>query len=129
MYLEAHIGLKEWKHELEVKMEGTEAVNEAKAFLKKAKPDLTISDVPVKTLEEFKKFADNEFSSKNSKGHYGFALKHIWDFYKGCFSNAEAKADEALVQIAELRNEMPQKVEEKKKIRLVNGKELKHGGV
>ena len=104
--------------------DGKEAVKEAKEFLRKAKPDLTISDVPSKTLELFKQFANDEFSSSKSKGHYGFCLKFLLDFYLGRIAHgsevAEAKADEALIQLSELKQP-----DEKKPIRLVNGKELR----
>lgn len=115
---EIHIG-----HEMS---EGIEAVKDAQAFLKRAKADLTISDVPKKTLEWFKSFSEDEFSCKNGKGHYGFALKYLCDFHQGLIQNghemAEAKADEALIQLAELKSQPEEK--KRKTIRMVNGKEL-----
>jgi hypothetical protein len=97
--------------------EGIEAVNEIKSFLDKVKPDLTINRVPKPTLELFKKFAEEEFCSD-----YGFTLKFLLDFYFGRLVDgsriAEAKADEALSQLAELK-EQP-KV---RKIKTLDGKE------
>ncbi len=109
--------------------EGEQAVKEAKELTDKFKPDLVISDVPKETLRIFKEFADKEFSTvKNDRGHYGFALKFLLDFYLGRIISgseiAEAKADEALEQIAILRSEKPEG-QEKKIIRTVNGKELR----
>ena len=107
--------------------EGKEAVKEVKEFIKNNSPDLVITDVPKKVLQEFKDFANEEFSCGEGKGHYGFALKFLVDFYVGRVMDgsaiAEAKADEALDQISELRS--VEQTEEKKTIKLCNGKELK----
>ena len=109
--------------------EGNEAVKEAKDFISKQKPDLVITDVPRQTLKDFKGFANSdEFKcGGNDGGHWGFALKFLLDFYLGRIIDgsavAEAKAEEALAQIAELRT-APEE-QEKKVIKLINGKELK----
>ena len=110
--------------------EGTEAVKETKEFVDKFKPDLIISDVPKETLRIFKEFANAEFSTvKNERGHYGFTLKFLLDFYFGRIIDgsriAEAKANEALEQIAVLRTEKPEGQIEKRIIRTVDGKEMK----
>ena len=110
--------------------EGKKAVKEVKEFIRKNSPDLVITDVPKKALKEFKEFADDEFSCGEGKGHYGFALKFLLDFYLGRIIDgsaiAEAKADEALEQIATM--ETAPEEQEQKTIKLVNGKELKRGG-
>ncbi len=59
-------------------MEGKEAVNEAKKFLERLKPDLSINRVPNNTLIWFKQFASmDEFA-----GDYGFALRELVNCYK-----------------------------------------------
>ncbi len=106
-------------------MEGKEAVKEAKKFVDKFKPDLTITDVPIKALNQFKKLADEEFKPKGGSAHYGFTLKFLLDFYFGIVidgaSVAKAMATEALEQIAELKQ--GSKEPEKKTIRTLDGKE------
>ena len=110
-------------------IEGTEAVKEAKKFVERNKADLIISDVPTKSLNLFKKLADEEFKCKGGKGHYGFTLKYLLDFYFGRVVDgskiAEAKAEEALLQIAEMKDEMRGSVpqEEKKTITMCDGTE------
>lgn len=44
----------------------------------KNRPDLVINRLPQKTRQDFIKFADEEYCSD-----YGFALKHLFDFYTG----------------------------------------------
>lgn len=110
--------------------EGVKAVEEAKEFIDKYKPDLVISDVPKKTLRDFKELADLEFSTmKNTHGHYGYCLKFLLDFYLGYLGKgherAEAMANEALEQIAVLRTETKDSGTQEKKIKLCNGKELR----
>lgn len=100
---------------------GLEAVKEGQEFINKNKPDLIINRVPPKSLTEFKQFANEEFSSD-----YGMALKWLLDFYKGILltgnERAEAKADEALSQISEMKSV---KVEDKDEIiRDVNRNEI-----
>ena len=62
--------------------EGVEAVKEAKKYFGK-KPDLTITDVPTKSLNQFKKLANEEFKPNKGSAHYGFTLKFLLDFYFG----------------------------------------------
>jgi hypothetical protein len=105
---------------------GDDAVKSAQKFLEKAKKcpschrrfdGFFIGRVPKKTKEEFKKWADEELASD-----YGMGLKWLWDFYTGVLltgsERAEAKADEALVQVAEMKTQ-PQK--EENVIKNVNG--------
>ena len=107
-------------------MEGKEAVKEAKKFVDKFKPDLTITDVPIKALNQFKKLADEEFKPKGGSAHYGFTLKFLLDFYFGIVidgaSVAKAMATEALEQIAEIKQQSA-KGTEKRTIRTLDGKE------
>ena len=86
---------------------GIEAVKEAKKYFGK-KPDLIITDVPTKALNQFKKLADDEFKPEKGSSHYGFTLKFLLDFYFGKIidgaSIAQELANEALEQIAELKS-------------------------
>ncbi len=70
--------------------------------------DLTITDVPTKALNQFKKLANEEFKAKGSSAHYGFTLKHLLDFYFGKITEhsliAEAKADEAIKRIESIES-------------------------
>lgn len=88
---------------------GIEAVKEAKKYFGK-KPDLTITDVPTKALNQFRKLADEEFKPKGGSAHYGFTLKHLLDFYLGKVTEhsiiAEAKADEAIERISKIEAEL-----------------------
>lgn len=86
-------------------VEGTEAVKRTQEFMKKI-PDLTITDVPTKTRKLFIKFANEEFRPRNGTAHYGFALKHLVDFYFGFLGDVEAKTNEALLQVSELKREL-----------------------
>ncbi len=85
--------------------EGPEAVKEAKKYFGK-RPDLTITDVPTKALNQFRKLAEEEFKPKNGSAHYGFTLQHLLNFYFGKITEhsliAEAKAEEALKRIEEI---------------------------
>ena len=108
--------------------EGNEAVKAAKEFVNNSKADLVITDVPVQALTQFKELAMLEFSSKRGKGHYGFCLKFLLDFYLGRIVDgsaiAEAKAEEALAQVVELKGQITQP-ESEDKIKLCNGKEMR----
>ncbi len=108
--------------------EGTEAVNEIKNFIDKATKcktcgrkygDMTISRVPPQVKQEFTNWCKEELCND-----FGMGLKWLWDFYTGILGKgqerAEAKADEALEQIAELKSSTKQ---EKKTITTVDGKE------
>ncbi len=72
--------------------------------------DLTITDVPTKALNQFKKFAEEEFKPKGSSSHYGFTLKHLVDFYFGKITEhsliAEAKANEAIERISKIEADL-----------------------
>lgn len=111
--------------------EGFEAAKEAKELFNKFKPDLTITDVPTKTLKQFKEIANEEFKSKGSAAHYGFTLKMLVDFYNGKITEhsqiAEAKADEALGRIEKLESmaEEPEEQKNPKVIRMLDGSERK----
>ena len=92
---------------------GKVKVEEIKKFVDKQKKcptchrayfDLPINQVPKQTNEEFRRWCDVNFC-----GHWGMGLKWLWDFHKGILltghERAEAKADEALNQIAEIQKE------------------------
>ena len=109
--------------------EGKEAVKEVKKFVDKATKcptcgrkfgDLTISRIPSKTKEEFLAWCKEELAND-----FGMGIKWLWDFYTGILGKgherAEAKADEALEQIAELKGSEAKE----KTITLVNGKEIR----
>ena len=109
-------------------VEGLEAIEKAKKFLEKTNRcktcgrkhgDLTISRTPTKTKEEFLAWCKNELSND-----FGMGLKWLWDFYTGILGKgserAEAKADEALEQIAELKSS---EGKEKKTIKTLDGNE------
>ena len=97
--------------------EGPEAVKEAKKYFGK-KPDLVISDVPEKTLNQFMKLAREEFQSKGGKPHYGFTLKHFVDFFEGKITEhsliALQKADEAIERISKVEELLEQTLSEGK---------------
>ena len=114
--------------------EGTEAVKEFKKVIDKVKrcescgrkiTDFVISRLPPKSRKRFIELANEDFV-----GDYGFTLKYLLDIHDGIIptsleqtERAEAKADEALNQLAELK--LDSASEEKKPITLVNGKKLK----
>ncbi len=95
---------------------GSEAVKEAKKYLGK-KPDLVITDVPIKSLNQFTKLAHEEFKPQEGSAHYGFTLKFLLDFYFGKIVDgatvAQSMAQEALEQIAELKGESAEGTEQK----------------
>ncbi len=110
--------------------EGKEAVKETKEFIEKATKcpkcgrkfgDLTISRVPLKKKQEFMAWCKEELAND-----FGMGLSWLWDYYTGILGKgserAEAKADEALEQIAELKSKISGK-QEKKTITTVDGKE------
>ena len=96
--------------------EGIEAIKEAKKYFGK-KPDLVITDVPTKALNQFRKLAEEEFKAKGGQAHYGFTLKHLLDFYFGKINEhsliAEAKADEALERIGNVETALEAEGESK----------------
>ena len=115
-------------------MEGIEAAKNVKKFVEKASKcsecgrkygDLTIGRVPPKTKEEFTKWCKEELC-----GDYGMGLRELWNFYKGLLPSGNelaeegnAKAEEALSQITELRAMVAEPQKEKKVIKTVDGKE------
>ena len=108
-----------------------EEVKTARDFIERAKertPDIIISDVPADTKKWFRTFGNSdEFRCNNNKrGHYGFALKFLCDFYRGRIMDgsaiAQARADQALQEIAELKSEMAEPKEEV--ITLVGGRKI-----
>ena len=110
--------------------EGIDAIKETQKFLNKIKGpcptcgrihvDLPIKRVPKKTLELFKRLAQEE-----NCGDYGFTLKFLLDFYFGRVVDgsaiAEAKADEALAQCAEIISKEAKP--EEKVIKMLDGTE------
>lgn len=98
-------------------------IEEIKAFIDKNKKcpacnrpygGLLLSRTP-KSIMEFKVWAKEEFCND-----YGMALKWLWDFYTGILGKgherAEAKADEALNQVAELSKQPEEKENERTKV-------------
>ena len=105
--------------------EGKEAVEEVKEFIEKNKVGLSISRVPPETKKEF-----IEWCKKELCGDYGMGLRELWNFYKGILPSgnelaelANAKAEEALSQITELRVMVEKPQKEKKVRRMCDGKE------
>ncbi len=112
-------------------LKGTEAVEDVKKFIEKNSKCPTchrslkaywFNRIPQKTKEEFNKWVKEEFCDDR-----GMGLHFLWYYYKGVLGKgserAEAKADDALEQLNELKAAEPQ--EKKKTIKLVNGKEIK----
>ena len=115
--------------------EGVEAAKDAQNFVNRkcpncgrSKADLIITDVPVETRKWFRELGNSEEfrCGSNKVGHYGYLLKFLCDFYRGRIIDgsaiAEAKADEALAQIAEMKNDP-----EEKQIRSVSGNIIRTG--
>lgn len=65
---------------------------------RKINPETTlhIARVPRKTNKEFKGWANEEF-----EGDYGMALKHLWDFFKGCFPKPNEEVNQKIEVLAE----------------------------
>ncbi len=112
-------------------LQGVDAVKDVKSFIEKNSRCPTchrslnaywFNRIPLKTKQWFNKWTKEEFCDDR-----GMALKWLCDFYTGVLGKgserAEAKADDALEQLNELKAVEPQ--EEKKTIVLVNGKEIK----
>ena len=101
--------------------EGIEAVKEAKEFISKIKPALTINRIPEKTLTAFKELSSEDFCED-----YGMTLKFLLDFYFGAigkgYERAEMKAELALEQISELRSQLEEKKSDKT-IKFLDGHE------
>ncbi len=113
------------------KKKGVEAVAETKKFIEKnskcpecgrAYNVFSISRLPPKTREEFVNYCKEELC-----GDYGMGLKWLWDYYKGALGLgsevAEAKADEALTQITEMKTN--ERKEEEPDIKTVDGGKIK----
>ena len=109
--------------------EGKEAIKETKKFIDKATRcpscgrkygDLTLSRVPLKKKQEFMAWCKEELAND-----FGMGLCWLWDFFTGVLGKgserAEAKADEALEQIAELKGTLSEG--KRKTIRTLDGKE------
>jgi len=124
------------KRKMRTMSKGVEAVKEMQDFLNRkcpqcgrSKADLIITDVPVETRKWFRELGNSEEfrCGSNKVGHYGYLLKFLCDFYRGRIIDgsaiADAKAEEALAQIAELKNEPEEKV-----IRSVSGNIINAGG-
>ncbi len=84
--------------------------------------DAVITHVPQKTIEEFNKFAEEEFN-----GETGFAFKHLWDFRKGLLSDPNqllAEQIECLAAEIEQLKAVPKESEKqtKKVIKSVSGR-------
>lgn len=103
--------------------EGKEAVKEVNTFLDRIRPDLVITDVPKDTLKAFKELGNSdEFKCGHSdKGHYGFLLKFLMDFYLGKLTNGVPELNEEVELINEKLAELSSQPEEKKVIRNVHG--------
>ncbi len=112
-------------------LKGIEAVEDVKKFIEKNSKCPTCHRslnaywfyrIPHKTKEWFNKWVLEEFCDDR-----GMGLKWLCDFYQGVLGKgserAEAKADDALEQLNELKAVEPQ--EKKKTIKLVNGKEIR----
>lgn len=86
-------------------------------------PDLIISRVPITVLNEFKDYANAEFSDD-----YGMCLKYIWDYFKGMVITYNDTIETRLIglegQIAELKSQLNKTQEEDKKkpIKTLNGR-------
>ena len=117
--------------DVEVK-EGIEAVKEAKKYFGK-KPDLLITDVPTKALNQFKKLANEEFKPKNGSAHYGYTLKFLLDFYFGKIidgaSVAQEIASEALERVTVLEGLLTEESEGQEKNpkikKMIDGTEMR----
>ena len=79
---------------------------------------LHIGRVPPKTLAEFKEWASEEFD-----GDWGFALKHLFDVYKGSLPPPESQVTLAIEELAARMDAVEGKSEqsEEKTITLGNG--------
>ena len=90
---------------------GIEAVEDVKKFIevnsrcptcKRSINAYYFNRVPFKTKKEFNEWVEEELCSDR-----GMGLKWLWDFYKGVLGKgserAEAKADDALEQLNELK--------------------------
>ena len=114
-------------------IEGTKAVEEVKKFVdkhskcpkcKRRYGEFAISRLPPKTKAKFLELAKEDFEDD-----WGMCLKFLVDIYYGIIPTgnelaelANAKAEEALSQIAEIKGMVETKPDEKKTIKLVNGK-------
>lgn len=95
----------------------TEQIEQVRKFIKEHKPDLSISRVPPKTLEIFKRFADENFCSD-----YGMALKALID-NQIIFNNIFSAIDELMSRVSKL--EEKQKLP--KELKMLDGSIKKTG--
>lgn len=114
--------------------EGNKAVEEVKKFVdkhskcpkcKRRYGEFAISRLPPKTKAQFLELAKEDFCDD-----FGMTLKFLVDIYCGIIPTgnelaelANAKAEEALTQLAELKGMVETKPDEKKTIRMCDGKE------
>ncbi len=116
-----------------VEKTGKEAIKEVNKFLEKTNRcktcgrkhgDITFSNVPKPTLNEFTEWCKEELSD-----NFGMGLKWLWDFKTGILGEgherAEAKADEALERIENIESQLSVGQQEEKPVMNVAGKELK----
>jgi len=105
---------------------GLKKDKEVEEFFKKVeKAGLNISRIPSKAKKRFIELANEDFC-----GDYGMLVKYLLDIHDGIIptsldqtERAEAKADEALTQLAELKHDSAS--EEKKVIKNINGQVMK----
>ncbi len=81
---------------------------------------LFIQRVPKNTFLWFKEFAnDEEFC-----GDYGFALKHLCDFYKGIIESGIDHLEMEVISLKERLDNLEKKPEEKKTRTMMDGKKV-----
>ena len=105
---------------------GVKGDKEVEEFFKKVeKVSLNISRIPPKARKRF-----IELSNEDFVGDYGMTIKYLLDIHDGIIptsleqtERAEAKADEALTQLAELKHDSAS--EEKKVIKNLKGDVMK----
>jgi len=117
---------KKEQEKLELNIEQKKVYDE----LHKHKPDLKLfmSCVPLPTKQAFIDFANKYFGSGTESrlpdgrvdcGHYGFALKYLWDYYQGDITAVSRMNDELITkmdsEIKKLKEEVKQIKEELKK--------------
>lgn len=118
--------------------EGIEAINEAKEFVERHRkqPALVITDVPIKTLTEFKQFANSEefTCNENGQGHFGFCLKFLMDYFleriPDGLDELNAKIEHCLEQIEEIKLSINNNVDtqaDDNTITLCNGTKIRKG--
>lgn len=101
-----------------------EKLKDVKSFIDNRRHDLIITRVPVKTLEIFRQFANDEFSGRNGIGDYGMALKELVDSYfkKNITSDMML---ELSMRIHNIEDKLDGLDDKKKDISLMSGKVIK----